>query len=399
MRKLSLIFILGLSLFLTITTGCKKRKNPVEPVVLKQADYLKIEPFFSQALDNFPMGIGFSSSNRTVMVYIPGEVPIDSKGQIPATWKTQYPVLYLLTDFGQDALFFANTYRIRDIADELIAKGEIRPMVIVIADGRNAIGGGFYVNQPYAGDYEDYIVFDLRLQIDTLFFDRIVLKDRTKRGVSGLGMGGYAAFRVAMDYPQYYGSVSAISAPLAIDAGAAGDWFNDYLWSTAIQEGLKYSPRDTVLIPPDLAKPATSLLFAMALGFSPHDTADTDSSSYFKIEKMPEFTRDYAVDLPYDSAGNLRVSIWNKWLDNDVKSRLAGIKSGSLTNTKIYFEVGDQDSYLLQIANRNFKSFMATQSYTYSYNEFTGYAGFPADHFNFAFDRLVAILKFHSQNF
>ncbi len=104
MRKLSLIFILGLSLILSVTAGCKKRKNPVEPPVLKQADYLKIEPFFSQALNDPPMGNTFSLPNRTVMVYIPGEVPIDSKGQIPATWKTKYPVLYLLTDFGQDAL-------------------------------------------------------------------------------------------------------------------------------------------------------------------------------------------------------------------------------------------------------------------------------------------------------
>ncbi len=398
MRKLSLIFIFGLGLLLTFSTGCKKRKNPVEPVVLKQDDYWKIEPFFSQALDNFPMGIGFSSSNRTIMVYIPGEVPVDSKGNIPATWKTQYPVLYLLTDFGQDALFFANTYRIKDIADKLIAEGEIKPMVIVIADGRNAIGGGFYVNHPYAGNYEDYIVFDLRLQIDTLVFDRIVLKDRTKRGVSGLGMGGYAAFRVAMDYPQYYGSVSAISAPLSIDTGAAGDWFNGYLWATSINEGLKYSPRDSVLIPPDRNKPATSLLFAMAMGFSPHDTADADSSSYFKIEKLPEFTRDYAVDLPYDSAGILRPSIWSKWLNNDIQYRLTNIKPGSLANTKIYFEVGDQDSYLLQIANRNFNSFISS-THPNSYKEFTGYAGFPADHFNYAFDRLVTILKFHSQNF
>ncbi|HKZ22383.1 MAG TPA: hypothetical protein VJ165_04170, partial [candidate division Zixibacteria bacterium] len=68
-------------------------------------------------------------------------------------------------------------------------------------------------------------------------------------------------------------------------------------------------------------------------------------------------------------------------------------------NTKIYFDVGDKDSYGLLIANRNFNNFMATQSYTYTYNEFTGYGGHPADHFNYAFDKIVAILKFHSSNF
>ncbi len=397
MRKINLILTISLSLFLTVS-ACKKRKNPTEPTVLQQKDYFSITQNLWPALDNPPLGNPFSIPSRTVVVSIPGEVPIDAQGHVPPTWRKKYPVLYFLTDFGQDALTFAQTYRIKNIADELTAQGEIQPMIIVIADGNNPIGGGFYVNS-IGGNYEKYVGEDLRLQIDTLFYTRIVNDSTHKRGISGVGMGGYAAFRVAMDYPQFYGSVSAISAPLSIDAGPNGDWFNGYLWSTAVQEGLEYSSQDSVPIPPDINKPARSLLFAMALGFSPHDTLDTDFSSFFKIEKMPQFTHDFGVDLPYDSAGYLRPNIWNKWLNNDIKYRLINIKPGSLANTKIYFEVGDQDSYKLQVANRNFNSFMATQSYSYSYNEFTGYAGFPADHFNYAFDRLVAILKFHSQNF
>lgn len=397
MRKINLILTLGLGLLVTVS-ACKKRKNPTDPFVLKQNDYFSITQNTWPALDNSLLGIPFSIPSRTVVVAIPGEVPIDGQGHVPPTWRKKYPVLYFLTDFGQDALTFAQTYRIRDIADELTAKGEIQPMIIVIADGNNPIGGGFYVNS-IGGRFEDYIALDLRLQIDTLFYTRIVNDSTKKRGISGVGMGGYAAFRVAMDYPEFYSSVSAISAPLSLDAGPNGDWFNGYLWSTALQEGLEYSPGDSVPIPPDMNKPARSLLFAMALGFSPHDILDTDFSSFFKIEKMPQFTHDFGVDLPYDSIGTLRPNIWSKWLENDVKYRLINIKPGSLVNTKIYFEVGDQDSYLLQIANRNFNSFMATQSYSYSFNEFTGYSGFPADHFNYAYDRLVAILKFHSKNF
>jgi hypothetical protein len=135
------------------------------------------------------------------------------------------------------------------------------------------------------------------------------------------------------------------------------------------------------------------------LGFSTHDPSDPDSSSYFKIDNYPQGGPFRGVDLPFDSTGTLRPSIWTKWLNNDIKTLLAGSKSGSLTNTKIYFEVGDQDSYMLQVANKNFNSFITTQSYIYSYNEFTGYGNFPADHFNYAFDRIVAILKFHSQSF
>lgn len=400
MRKLNLILIFSLGLILAVS-GCKKRKNPVEPTVLKQFDYFRITQNLWPALNDPPLSNQFSIPTRTVMVYIPGEVPVDSNGQIPISFKTKYPVLYLLTDFGQDALVFANTYRVKDIADELIAKGEIKPMIIVIADGNNPMGGSFYLNS-IGGNFEDYVAFDLRLQIDTLFFSRIVNDSTKKRGISGVGMGGHGAFRVAMDYPQYYGSVSAISAPLSIDAGPNGDWFTDYLWGTAVQEGLSFSSppeSNLVTIPWDKAKPATSWLFGMALGFSTHDPSDPDSSSYFKIDNYPQGGPFRGVDLPFDSTGTLRPSIWTKWLNNDIKTLLAGSKSGSLTNTKIYFEVGDQDSYMLQVANKNFNSFITTQSYIYSYNEFTGYGNFPADHFNYAFDRIVAILKFHSQSF
>jgi len=403
MRKISLILILGLSLII-VASGCKKRKNPVEPIVLKQFGYFTIKDNLWPALNNPPLSNTFSFPSRTVMVYIPGEVPVDDQGRPPLTWKKKYPVLYFLTDFGQEALFFANTYRVKDIADELIAKGEIQPMLIVIADGSNNphMGGGFYVNS-IGGNYGDYIALDLRLQIDTLFYGRIVIDSTKKRGISGVGMGGYGAFRVAMDNPLLYGSVSAISAPLSIEAGPNGDWFNDYLWATAVQqEGLVISPypdSNKVPIPWLKTNPATSWLFGMALGFSPHDTADTDSSSYFKIEGFPVGGPFRGVNLPFDSAGVRRDSIWNEWLKNDIKTLLAGPKSGSLSNTKVYFEVGDQDSYMLHVANKNFNSFMATQSYTYTYNEFTGYGNFPADHFNYAFDRIVAILKFHSSNF
>ncbi len=398
MRKIKLILIFSLGLILAVS-GCKKRKNPVEPVVLKQFDYFKITNNLWPALDNSPLGVPFSIPTRTVMVYIPGEVPVDSNGQIPISFKTKYPVLYLLTDFGQDALVFANTYRVKDIADKLIANGEIKPMIIVIADGNNPMGGGFYLNS-IGGNYEKYIAEDLRLQIDTLFFSRIVNDSTKKRGISGVGMGGYGAFRVAMDYPQFYGSVSAISAPLSIGAGPNGDWFTDYLRATAIQEGLQFSSGDSVIIPPDKTKPAISLLFALSLGFSHHDTADTDSSSYIKIGGFPtdnSFVR-YGLDLPFDTTGTIRPSIWTKWLNNDIKQRISNNPT-ALNNTKIYFEVGDQDSYMLQIANKNFNSFMATQGTAYTYNEFTGYGNYPADHFNYAFDRIVAILKFHSSSF
>ena len=138
----------------------------------------------------------------------------------------------------------------------------------------------------------------------------------------------------------------------------------------------------------------------MASGFSPHDISDTDSTSFFKIQSPPIYN--YGVDLPFDSSRTLRPTIWDdKWLKlNDIKTLLATTKQGVLNNTKLFFDCGDKNSYDLLTDNENFDNFLNTIQLSHTFIKYSGYdPKFPADHFNYAFDRIVAILKFHSNNF
>ena len=56
-----------------------------------------------------------------------------------------YPVLYLLSPYGETEMFFFS-HSIQQVADRMIASGEIKPMIIVCVNGYNGYGGCFYGN-------------------------------------------------------------------------------------------------------------------------------------------------------------------------------------------------------------------------------------------------------------
>src|SRR5688500_6899852 len=69
----------------------------------------------------------------------------------------RFPVLYLLHGIGGTYTDWTEDFDIRSIADRLIAKGTIGEFLIVMPNGRNAYGGGFYMNSPVTGRWEDFI--------------------------------------------------------------------------------------------------------------------------------------------------------------------------------------------------------------------------------------------------
>ena len=54
-----------------------------------------------------------------------------------------YPVLYMLTPYGENEFFYFN-HGLKETADRMIASGEIDTMVIVCISGYTDFGGCFY---------------------------------------------------------------------------------------------------------------------------------------------------------------------------------------------------------------------------------------------------------------
>jgi S-formylglutathione hydrolase FrmB len=124
----------------------------------------------------------------------------------------RFPALYLLHGFtGHINAWTKNGYQgmsLRPLMDGMIKGGKIREMIVVVPNGGNAYGGGFYTNSNVAGNWEDYIYRDLVGYIDANYR---TLARTESRGIAGHSMGGYGAVVLGMKHPDIFSTVYALS--------------------------------------------------------------------------------------------------------------------------------------------------------------------------------------------
>lgn len=150
-------------------------------------------------------------SEQPVIVYLPPSY---------YTSKNRYPVVYFLPGFTTDVTeMIDGTFQglnIQTAMDSLIAAGKIREMIFVVANGRNFLGGSFYVNSPVTGNWEDFIVKDVVGFVDKNY--RTMAK-AASRGISGSSMGGFGAINLGMLHPDMFSAVYSLSPGLFDENG------------------------------------------------------------------------------------------------------------------------------------------------------------------------------------
>ncbi len=109
----------------------------------------------------------------------------------------------------------------RNLVLKLMAAGTIPEMIVVEPDGTTKYGGGFYVNSPVTGDYEDYLTSELVPFIDANYR---TLPVASARGISGFSMGGYGALTQGMRHPDVFGVVYAIAPAVLAPGGLRDAW-------------------------------------------------------------------------------------------------------------------------------------------------------------------------------
>ncbi|MDP3025034.1 MAG: alpha/beta hydrolase-fold protein [candidate division Zixibacteria bacterium] len=210
-------------------------------------------------------------------------------------------------------------------------------------------------------------------------------------GISGHGNGGYGALRIATDYPLTFGSVSVMSAPLDFDS------LLNLVPAFLHRNKIDSFPERYHQIDLNNLDSLSSLFFAMAVAFSPHNPSSTNYTTFFKLTPSGK-----GVDLPFDSLGNTVSSIWNKWLEADLKTRILNISSSdtSLKYLKIYIDCGDPGEFGFKNQALTFYNFLpAVIKNNTTLQIYSGYPGYPALENSFIYDRLREVLKFHSDHF
>jgi S-formylglutathione hydrolase len=128
---------------------------------------------------------------------------------LPPSYDTsdiKYPVVYYLPGFVTELEWLLNGYgfqgfKLKESMDDLIAQGKMKEMIVVMTNGLNFMWGGFYVNSPVTGNWEDYVVNDLVDYIDGHYR---TLPCDSSRGITGHSMGGLGALNIAMHNPEVF---------------------------------------------------------------------------------------------------------------------------------------------------------------------------------------------------
>lgn len=132
----------------------------------------------------------------------------------------RYPVLYLLHGMGGDEEAWAATGRVAEIMDNLIARGEAEPMIVVMTNGctRHVSAPGY----SHEGMWAPYMSGSMDGSFETMFPSIVewvdshyrTHKEAAKRAIAGLSMGGFHSMQISKENPEMFDYVGLFSAAI-----------------------------------------------------------------------------------------------------------------------------------------------------------------------------------------
>lgn len=156
-----------------------------------------------------------TGSWRHAMVYLPPDYESQPK--------KRYPVLYLQHGGGEDETGWIRQGRANFILDNLIAKRQAKPMIIVMAYGYARRAGaalpdfsgptlgspqGARAREEMANTFEDDVTQVLIPFVDRTFRTR---PDRDHRAMAGLSMGGFQTFHITLKHLDLFSHIGGFS--------------------------------------------------------------------------------------------------------------------------------------------------------------------------------------------
>jgi len=263
---------------------------------------------------------------RPLWVYLPPGYDEDEARRYPSVYMIQGLTGQL--DMWRNRSAFRKTFP--ELADELFARGEAPPCIIVWVDCWTSLGGSQFLDSPATGRYHTYLCDEIVPWVDAHYR---TLAARDHRGIAGKSSGGYGAMVTPMLRPDLFGG-------LATHAGDALFEFSYLLEFPQTVRALreyydgsyeKFWERFRSGIPFTRSSDASLLnTWCMAACYS----ADLDGT----------------VNLPFDTkSGMLLPDTWERWLVWD-PVRMVPIHAEGLSTMKaIYIDAGKHDQYYLDI--------------------------------------------------
>lgn len=233
----------------------------------------------------------------------------------------------------------------------LEAAGAIGPMIVVLPDAFTRLGGCQYLTSPVVGDYETYLLDELRAAVEARWPIRA-------HGIMGKSSGGFAALFHAMRRPERFQAVACHSG----DMHFALSLFPEipHLMNALVQYGsvealLSAFDRD----PNKRSGRWFSALYVLAMCsvFSPDDAAPL------------------GLGLPFDlERGTLNADILNRWSSFDPLEMIdIGEYQAALRRMRLVFlDCGDRDEHFLHFGALAFHRKLEDVGVAHEFSLFSG---------------------------
>jgi hypothetical protein len=215
-----------------------------------------------------------SGYSRRGLVYLP---PQYSEARYAGV---RFPVLELFHGTPGTPLSWQTVLRIGQVADTLIAKHLMGPMVLVMP-AINGTGHDYQdcVNGPSVND-DTYLTRDVRTDIS---FRYRVSRDAYQWGLAGYSSGGFCAADLALRHPSSFGSAAVINGYYRAADGPAG---------TALGRSPALEAANSPLFLAEKLPPDTSPLPAFWVAAGANDKADYQPATVFaaaldRIQQVP----------------------------------------------------------------------------------------------------------------
>ena len=301
----------------------------MEPWSYELAGRMEEHAFESEVLKGNPLG---DPDVRPLWVYLPPGYDDDPERRYPSVYVIQGLTGQL--DMWRNRSAFRKNFP--EAVDEMFAREESLPCLLVWVDAWTSLGGAQFIDSPGTGRYHTYLCEEVVPWVDANYR---TLPEVAHRGITGKSSGGYGAMVTPMLRPDVFGG-------LATHAG-------DALFETC------YLPdfRRSVRVLRDSYEGSFDR-FWEDFHSRPAFTKDSDFHllNDWCMAACYSTDDDGTVQLPYDTAtGELRREVWERWLAWD-PVRMARQRADALRSLRaIYIDCGKRDQFFLDLGAEAFR--------------------------------------------
>jgi S-formylglutathione hydrolase FrmB len=282
----------------------------------------------SELLRGNPLG---DPEQRPLWVYVPPGYDDEAD--------RRYPSVYVIQGYTGHVAMWHNRMPYRrpfpETADEVFAKGEAPPAIVVYVDAWTAYGGSQFVDSPGTGPYHSYLCDEVVPWVDAHYR---TAAEPAHRGITGKSSGGFGAMITPMLRPDLFGGL----------ATHAGDSLYELCYIPEFARAVRH-----------LRDHDADILrwwddFRGRVSF----TKDGDDRLLMLLGVTACFSAadDGTPELPFDPrTGVLREEQWQRWLDWDPVRMVPRYADELRSLRAIWIDAGTKDEWFLDIGAEAFR--------------------------------------------